>query len=163
MGTRTSSAICLLIFSYSHLPVFDLLFTISVFYFLFLICFWLSNVYFCFWFSQNFISLFILPTFWFSRVLIRPSDCLLLLLILSQLYIHSYIYFMIYDFLLSANVWFSHNLIRALFDPNPSEPVSFAGSTSGKVSLRIFGEFEEGREGLTDNPVVTSAFVFFIK
>ena len=28
-----------------------------------------------------------------------------------------------------------------MFDPNPSDPVSFTGSTSGKARLRIYSEY----------------------
>ena len=39
------------------------------------------------------------------------------------------------------NFSFSHNLVLAVFDPNPSDPVSFTGSTSGKARLRIYSEY----------------------
>ena len=45
------------------------------------------------------------------------------------------------NFVLGRNFCFSHNLVLAVFDPNPSDPVSFTGSTSGKARLRIYSEY----------------------
>ena len=45
------------------------------------------------------------------------------------------------NFVWGRNFCFSHNLVLAVFDPNPSDPVSFTGSTSGKARLRIYSEY----------------------